>query len=417
MEIIGNFMPNEYRHNHYVPEWYQKLFINPAERDKVLCYLDLDPSTFVDSRGILHTKRTPQRTGTKQCFAENDLYTTTFGEDKSTKIEQLFFGQIDSNGRKAVDYFTNFQHPSADGAAFNNLLLYMSTQKLRTPKGLKWLSNQVETTDQNKILSFMVNIRQIYCAIWTECIWQIADASQSDTKFIISDHPVTVYNRRCGPRSGWCRDENDPDIRFHATHTMFPLSQDKILILTNLSWVRNPYQKETDLRPNPDFFRGAIFKFTELQVLRHLCEQEVREINFIIKIRAFRYIAAGKEEWLYPEKFVSKSDWHDYGKSYLLMPDPRGVNYTGEILIGHKDGTATGFDAYGRRPWQREYSKEDEEHKEFETLYRFKGEFAKLFGPYRRGRAFDMLQLDNEKDSDEYHKYHLSLAERKRRHK
>ena len=111
----------------------------------------------------------------------------------------------------------------------------MSTQKLRTPKGLGWLSKRAGTTDRNKILSFMIKLRQLNCAIWTECIWLIADASQSNTKFIISDHPVTVYNRRCGPRSQWCRDFEDPDISFHGTHTIFPLSLDKILILTNLS--------------------------------------------------------------------------------------------------------------------------------------------------------------------------------------
>jgi len=407
-------MSNEYRNNHYVPEWYQKRFLDPDRKDQVLFYLDQKPDSFSDPRGIIHSKNTLRRIGTRLCFAENDLYTVNFGQIESTKIEQMFFGKIDSDGRRAVDYFTNFTHPSADGDAFNNLLLYLSTQKLRTPKGLKWVANQVGSASQNQLLDAMIKIRQIYCATWTECIWQIVDASQSDTKFIISDHPVTVYNRCCGPRSFWCRDGNDPDIRFNATHTIFPMSLNKILILTNLSWVRNPYQKETDYRPNPGLFRGAMFKFTEIQVLRQLDEQEVREINFIIKSRSFRYIAAGKEEWLYPEKDISKSDWHDYGKGYLLMPDPRGVNYTGEILIGHKNGTATGFDAYGRRPWQQEYNKEDGKHDEFETLYRFKGEFAKLFGPYRRGRAFDMLQLDNKKDNNDYHQYHLGLAKRTR---
>lgn len=35
------------------------------------------------------------------------------------------------------------------------------------------------------------------------------------------------------------------------------------------------------------------------------------------------------------------------------MPDPRAVNFTTEVLFGFKDGSATGFDEYGRRPWQR----------------------------------------------------------------
>jgi hypothetical protein len=245
-------------------------------------------------------------------------------------------------------------------------------------------------------------------------VWLIADASQSQTKFIVSDHPVTVYNRRCGPRSQWCRGANDPDIRFHATHTIFPLSLEKILILTNLSWVRNPYQSETEVRPNPNLFRGALFNVLDIQIMRHLNEQEVREINFIIKTRARRYIGAGKEEWLFPENHVSKSDWNTYGHGYLLMPDPRDVHFTGEVILGFKDGKSTGFDPYGRRPWEQNFGKEGREKREFETLYNFKGEFARLFGPYRRGRSHEFGDLSNERDDDSSHQYHLSLEKQKR---
>ena len=293
----------------------------------------------------------------------------------------------------------------------------MSTQKLRTPKGLKWLSDQINSNDRNLILKAMLDFRQLYSAIWTESIWQVADATQSDTKFIISDHPVTVYNRRCGPKSFWCKGISDPDIRYHATQTIFPLSIDKLLILTNLSWARNPYQKETELRPNPEYFRQAIFNFMDIQTHRHLTEQEVKEINFIIKIRAHRYIAAGKEEWLYPEKDISKSNWHDYGDGYLLMPDPRPLNTGGEIMFGSKNGPVATFDAYGRQPWQKDYAKESNEGKDFYILQRFKGEFATLFGPYRRGRSFSMTQLDEEKDSDEYHQHHLDLYRFRNRYK
>lgn len=408
-------MSNEYRNNHYVPEWYQKLFIDSTEKDRVLYYLDLKPDTFTDSRGVSHPTNVLRKVGPRKCFAENDLYTATFGSYDSTKIEQVFFGDIDTKGRGAVKYFTDFTHPSVNGKAFNDLVMYMSTQKIRTPKGLQWLAHQANSTDQNAILKMMIGHRHLFCAIWTECIWQIADASNSDTKFIISDHPVTIYNRRCGPRSMWCRNFNDPDIRFHASHTIFPLSLEKVLILTNLSWVRNPYQKETGLRPNPNFYRQSIFNFTTIQILRYLSEQEVREINFIIKSRAFRYIAAGQKDWLYPERHISKSDWNTYGHGYLLMPDPRAVNYGGELIMGWEDGTATSFDAYGRRPWQSDYDKESKNgNKEFETLYRFKGEFARLFGPHRRGRSFEVGQLDKERDSDDFHKYHLSLVKKKR---
>ena len=228
----------------------------------------------------------------------------------------------------------------------------------------------------------------------------------------MSDHPVTVYNRRCGPRSQWCRGANDPDIRFHATQTIFPLSLEKILMLTNLSWVRNPYQSETGMRPNPNLFRGALFNLMDIQVLRHLNEQEVCEINFIIKSRARRFIGAGKEEWLFPETHVSKSNWNTFGHGYLLMPDPRAVHLGGDVYLGFKDGSSTGFDPYGRRPGQPGFGKDSTS--DGKTLFRFQGEFARLFGPFRRGRSFNFDQLDDERDDDEFHQYHLNLEKKKR---
>ena len=171
------------------------------------------------------------------------------------------------------------------------------------------------------------------------------------------------------------------------------------------------------MRPNPNFFRGAIMKITDIQTLRALSEEEVRQINFIIKSRAYRYVGAAKEEWLYPEEHVSKSDWYKYGYGYLLMPDPRAVSYSTGVLIGHRDGTATSFDEYGRRPWQQDESfSRKGTGRDWDTFQRFKGEFARLFGPYRRGRAASFPpDIDNERDDDEYHKHHLRLEEEYRK--
>lgn len=408
-------MADEYRNNHYVPKWYQKRFLSPGENE--LYYLDLNPGEFLDPRGVHHRNKALKKQGTKLCFFKKDLYTTKIDSITSTDIEKYFFGKIDTQGRKGVEYFTDFDYPPQSwGDSFNYLVNYMSIQKLRTPKGLDWLKNEVKTSDRNIILSAMLELRGLYCANWTESVWLIADASQSNTKFIISDHPVTVYNRRCGPKSDWCRGYSDPDVWLNGTQTIFPLSQNKVLILTNLSWVRNPYQSETTLRPNPDPFRSAIFKITDIQVRRFLNEKEVREINFIIKSRAYRYIAAAKEEWLYPERYISKADWNNYGNGYLLMPDPRGVTYGGEIVIGHKNGTASWYDEYGHRPWQEGYRRGEERSlKDWDTFQNFKGEFSRLFGPYRRGRAYNTMSIDNEKDNDAYHKHNLSLEKKRKR--
>jgi hypothetical protein len=195
------------------------------------------------------------------------------------------------------------------------------------------------------------------------------------------------------------------------------LSLDKILILTNLSWVRNPYQSEISLRPNPYPLRSTIFKINDIQTLRHLNEQEVREINFIIKSRALKYISAAKEDWLYPEKYITKSNWYIYGNGYLLMPDPRPISLGGEIFWGNHDGVGGAMDEYGRHPWQKDYNKEGISLEESVPLERFKGEFARLFGPYRRGRSFNFMALDNEKDDEEYHQYHLSLEQESKKRK
>lgn len=398
-----------YRHNHYVPAGYQKRFILEEQPDKELYYLNLKPQTFHDSKGRTHSAKPIRKWGCDKCFAADDLYTTWLGPTASTLIEQKFFGDIDREGLRAIDYFADFEHPSADGDAFQRIMLYMSTQKLRTPKGLGWLKEKVGTADQNQVLSVLLRLRNLHCAIWTECVWLIADAARSETKFIVSDHPVTVYNRRCGPRHEWCRRFNDPDILLHGTHTIFPLSLSKVLILTNLSWVRNPYQSPTEERPNPTRFRGAMFNFQDVQTLRYLDEREVREINFIIKSGALQYVAAAKEEWLRPEEFVSKSDWANFGHGYLLMPDPRSVTPGSQIMWGTADGGGGATDDYGRLPWQEDFAREYRTNEEAESLQRFQGEFARLFGPYRRGRSFQCDKLDGEKDSDDYHNYHLSL--------
>ena len=277
-------MPVPYTRHHYVPQWYQKRFLRPGATENVLFYCSLEPVVRVDAQGRTHALPRHHRRAIRKSFVEDDLYTLRFGASSSTAIEQVLFGAIDRQGKRALDYWEHFAHPSLDEAALRALLLHMSTQKLRTPKGLWWLGEQFGD-DPNTVLEALVELRGLYMTIWIESEWQIADACQSDTKFIVTDHPVTVYNRTCGPRSQWCRGPNDPDIRMHGTHTLFPLSLDKILILTNRSWVRKPYQPPRELRPNPAMLRNSIFSFLDIQTDRALSETEVRQINFIIEPR------------------------------------------------------------------------------------------------------------------------------------
>lgn len=399
-------MPDDYRRNHYVPVWYQKLFIPNSNPSAELYYLDQKPDIIRIAGRPSFKAKDVKKGGPNHHLYEWDLYTRSPEGIALTNIEKEFFGEIDTAGSAAVKSFANFAHNSGSGKHFQQFIQFLSIQKLRTPKGLAWLGQQTKGLSRDRILGVMVDYCRMFCAIMTECVWQIAAATNSPTKFIFSDHPVTIYNRAYGPNCDKCKGFNDPDIRQHGSHTVFPLSPEKILILTNLSWVRNPYQNEKDLRPNPNPFRDAMFKMFDIQVGRALDESEVRQINFIIKSRSLRYVAAGERDWLFPEQFVSKADWARFGLGYLLMPEPRCVSRSNGILLGFKGGGATAFDEYGRRPWDPDYTHPDAET-DWSTFDRFQGEFARLFGPKRRGRSYSLGQLDSEFDGVELHQAYL----------
>ena len=350
------------------------------------------------------------RWGPAKCFCKDDLYKLSFGNLKPTSIEEKLFGHIDFRGKTAVEYFSHFEHPSANRGMFMAMLHFMSTQKLRTPKGL----NNIDTWSEGRKLNeemklqFMVMFQRLFVTNWTECVWSIADASQSSTKFIISDHPVTLYNKGCFPDSRFCEKGNDPGVALTGTHTIFPLCLDKTLILTNQSWVRNPYESPHAPRPNVWPFRTSIFNFNNILTGRLLTEEEVIEINYIIKKRAYRYIAAASKEWLYPENSVLTERWDELGGGYLLMPDPRSVSFGGETFMENKSGDFYSFDEYGRIPSQKGYSDSDRQESEWRTFLAFKGEFARVYGPKRRETSYEHGRKSPEKDSPEIHKEYLS---------
>src|SRR6202035_2092512 len=105
--------------------------VSPRSTDNELFYLDLRPEIFRDSRGVSHRRKPVRRQGPKRCFCETDLYTLQFPLVNATDVERLFFGEIDSKGRVAVDYFAGFQHGGPDpGQVFNDFIIHLTTQKL-----------------------------------------------------------------------------------------------------------------------------------------------------------------------------------------------------------------------------------------------------------------------------------------------
>lgn len=397
-------MDVSYKHNHYVPEWYQRRFLLPNQTN--YHYLDLQPDVCT-SNGHTWTSKELQHWGVRKCFTQDDLYTTRRGSISNTDIEKFFFGKLDAEAPAALDYFANLRPNSADGDAFSTFLEYMSVQKLRTPKGLAWLKNVTRSAKPNYALLQLQRLQRIFCATWSDCVWQIADASRSATKFIISDHPVTVYNRECFPLSPECMNPNDPDIRLAGTHTVFPLSLNKILILTNLAWVRNPYQNAKKMGPNKRLLRNTVFNFLDIQFDRFLSEEEVLEINYIIKKRALRYVAAAEKDWLYPEQRLHSDHWRKLGDGYLLMPDPRHVHMGGTTYIGYEGGRSEAFGPYGHRPWEQAFEDKERDKIESRTLEKFKDEWAAMIGPEYRGINCHFGRNIRTRESDEFHQNHL----------
>jgi len=407
----------DYKHNHYVPVWYQDRFFPAGHTgEKKFYYLDLKPEKRV-SNGHVYYRDALRRLGPDNCFAQHDLYTTRLDNWESTEIEQRFFGPIDQNGRDAIGFFSAFDHLQFERETFDDLILFMSTQKLRTPKGLGWLKSTLPAgANNNQTLFALQRLQQMFGALWTEAVWLIGDASASDVKFLMSDHPITVYNAGCFPGSSWCRDFGDPDIALSGTHTLYPLSADKILILTNLSWFRHPYGNPTRLRPNPNPFRNALFDMRKIQVGRSFSRDEVLRINYIIKKRALRYVAATNESWLYPENELGKVMWDCVAENHILMPDPRSSLYSTTITIGLANGGAITIDEYGRQPGEPGFSWEGLD-RDFETYHAFQAEFARLYGRRRRGRSYVFDQLCPEEDSIETHARRLADERRYKKHR
>jgi len=333
------------RNNHYVPIWYQKNFL--SSKKKSFHYLNLYPDKIELPNGKIKLKKQMcWPFSPKQCFYQTDLYTTSFLGNLNDEIERYLFGKIDSDGSIAIKAFMDLDYRLFH-KYFIKVFEYMDIQKLRTPKGLVWLSQKFPMITHNQLLMEMQSIRKLHCTIWAETVKEIVSAKNSKVKFIVSDHPVTVYNPACPPGSLECKYPNDPRIEMKGTQTIFPLDLDRCLILTNLDYAKNPILRDLkEFRPNPNPFRNTLVRYDNIINDRELSEGEVAHINWIIKSRASQYLAAEQSEWLFPEKTV-QADWADSGK-VLMPPSDKLYKYGGEVYVGYEDGSSSYQDQYGR---------------------------------------------------------------------
>ena len=189
------------RNNHYVPQWYQEGFLEVGLN--TLAYLDMTPSQKTLGDGRVITYRAKFDASTSRAFRQRDLYSTFFGTSVNDEIERRLFGDIDARGSNAVRAFTR-SDVSEWHRHFQTLFEYIDIQRIRTPKGLDWLKAQYPTLTQNELMLEMQGIRMMHCTIWSEGVREIVSAEDADVKFLVSDHPVTIYNHAAPPEAQAC---------------------------------------------------------------------------------------------------------------------------------------------------------------------------------------------------------------------
>ncbi|NCP62737.1 MAG: hypothetical protein GW748_05440 [Alphaproteobacteria bacterium] len=132
------------------------------------------------------------------------------------------------------------------------------------------------------------------------------------------------------------------------------------LILTNYEYAENPnIKKPLEKHINARTFSdNTIVNTMDLIKSRFLKDEDVEKINFIIKSRAHRYIAAPEKEWLYPEKRINLA-WSKLRQ--VLLPPESGVLFSGgEILAELGDGSIHYQDQFGRTTPENKNLRKDE---------------------------------------------------------
>ena len=338
------------RNNHYVPQWYQRGFL--AAGQSRLFHLNLDPDrkTLPDGRHVpltaLHER------GAKKCFVEYDLYTTHFGPIVNDDVERRLFGVIDDQGAKAVRAFALGNHSDVHDS-FQDFFEHMAAQKLRTPKGLDWIRWCYGELSQVDLMVEMQALRLMHCTMWAEGVREIVSAADSDVKFIVTDHPVTVYNAAVAPASPDCAYPLDPKVAALGTQTVFALDANTCLIFTHLEYAKQPDgQNLMRLRTNARHLSAGMTRTDNFIRDRRLSRDDVIAINHLLKSRARRYIAAADKAWLYPERQFSGT-WTQIAK--VLLPKDDLWRFGGEIYVGYKDGTSGYWDEHGRTSKAHEF--------------------------------------------------------------
>ncbi|MCO5398574.1 DUF4238 domain-containing protein [Ralstonia soli] len=333
--------------HHYVPEWYQRRFLAPgATAFKIL---DLHPEIYRNRFGAeVGRGKIILEKGPSAFFYEKDFYTVRWFGQANDDIERLLFGTIDREGARAISAFIAEDWETVHHTYWQ-MFEFMDALRLRTPKGLRFVHLLREARNQQELMISMQKMRRMHCVMWAEGVLEIVSAAQSPTKFIFSDHPVTLFNREVFPADARVPTGFDPHLAWVGTQTLFPFDRDRLFVLTHLEWARSKGKaKPTESRTNARYFDNPMVRYDNCIRGRELSEQQVSEVNYIIKMRAERYIAANSESDLFPERVLKTRAWNKLGR--FLMPTRALHGFGGDMFAQLGNGSIYFQDEFGRRP-------------------------------------------------------------------
>jgi hypothetical protein len=362
-----------YRH-HYVPIWYQRGFLAPGQTSFKI--LDKCPETFKDASGKVRGQgRSILNKGPDAYFWEPDLYTIRWLGRNDDVIERQLFGTIDTMGKRAINAWLAEDYDTVH-ETYWYVYEFMDALRLRTPKGLRFVQammSRKQTQTQLDLMVAMQELRRMHCIMWAEGCLEIVRAPEGSSGFIFSDHPVTLFNRHVFPGDPDIPPGHDPALHWQGTQTLFPFDRERLYILTHVEFAHSPGPwKARKPRTNPRYFDqgNPMVRYDDCIRTRTLTEQQVREVNYIIKARAHRYIAGRTEDDLFPERHLKRTAWHQLGK-FLLPPKHKVTKQDGHSVVRFKDGSYHFQDQFGRRPASRaEYEREAKRAEELEATFK-----------------------------------------------
>jgi len=175
-----------------------------------------------------------------------------FGKLTTDVMERDFFGEIDRIGQLAVTAMSDFVFTKTASPNIQHLVQYLDAQKMRTPKGIDYLKAVAKTNDHETAVHLIRYLSQMHVTIWMEGVWEVFRLDHTKTKLLLTDHPVTCYNRHIAPGDAGCKHPFEPGIDLIGTQTLFPLGPERLLVISNLQFVRNHWINGKSLSLNKD---------------------------------------------------------------------------------------------------------------------------------------------------------------------